>query len=562
AGGGERSDRENNPLLGQGGGFGRAEVADAHAAALARLRKLQGRRDQLREAVLAVLKGIGGSRQLAREVSVKNAVLSAYQSGRATGPGLTANDVKPASQKLRVSAWDVLLVLEGLRAFRGSPTRRPQPGAVEQASFPLLVRARPVALGRADDLRDDGEGAFELLAPLWSAPCTARTFRHVLAAARLRTPHGVAHDTLDAALVQAQRAVHGLGFDRLVRFAFVAPSDPRYRYAVRRGALEARGTAAARQALAEIVPFLRRLDAEVREDSPRRALALARRRLEDVLAGLASGAPPTTPEEQRREARRVQDALVALALLEAPAARAAPDLQAPRLSRAWLRLANDRSPEYRLARALAGAYVAERASVLREHLLPQRREGDRFLLDPRATAVDLERAADALSALVDEVLHALRVSARLPDAGFGPSGAGPSDLALVLSGELGREGERRLALLVAALSGVEHDAADSAQRMGAPDASVLGADAARLLLAASPADENESPDTVAERAASLASPVRAGNIGTARIAADRELRRRELDLLPPPPLGAASPAAPARLAFALLVPLGAAARDS
>lgn len=562
----ERSDHENNPLLGQGGAFGSAEVADAHAKAIGVLRKFEQKQALLRAALFAVLRRDSIDSKVARQVSVTNAVLGAYQSGRATGPGLSADDVKPTSQKIRTSAWDVVLVLEGLRAFRGAPTRRPEPGAIQQASFPLLVRARAVGLSRPDEFRDDDEGTFELLAPLWSAPCGARALRHVLAVARLRAPHGVARDTLDAALVQAGRAVHGLGFDRLVRFAFVASSDPRYRYAVRRGALRARGAAAARRAVAEIVPFLRRLDCVVHETPP--ALALARRRLEDELAGLAAGAPPTTPEARRREARRVQDSLVALALLETPAARAprlrgAPRLEAPRLSRAWLRLANDGSAEYRLARAVAGAYVASSASVLREHFLPQRIEENRFVLDATAATVDLERVSDPLRGLVEAILRALRVSDHLADARSGSGGAQLSDLALLLSGELGRQVERRLALLTAAFSGIEAPSVEPArQAPSTAGASALGADVARLLLAAAPVDAAETPDAVAERGASLAALVLAGNIGPARVATERQLRRRELDLLPAPPIASPAPASFVRLALALLVPPNPASRDA
>lgn len=567
--GGERSDRENNPLLGQGGGFGRSEVAAAHADALALLGRNAKQRDRLAGALCGLVTGAAVDEKTSRLTSVTKAVLGAYQSGRATGPGLSAGDVEPTNQKARTSAWDVVLVLEGLRAFRGVPTRRPQPDARVQSSFPLVVEARPIAseIGEPVEFREDKPDTFEVLAPLWSAPCTARTFKHLLPAARLRTPRGVARDTLDAALVQAAHAAHGLGFDRLVRFAFTAGSDPRYRYAVSRGSLRSRGSHAARQALGDALPFVRRLDSELRrrgfreeQDHPP-SLRLARRRLEDALASLASGEPIVTDEERRRAARQTQEALVALALLQPPASRACPEIEAPFLPAAWFGLADDGSPEFRLARELATSFLSNGASWLRNSLLPHRRmEGGRWILDPSRTPVDLDHARDPLRALAEAGLWALRTSDRAAQQ-RSPRSARLGDLALLLSGELGDGAERRLALLTAALSGVSPATASAPPGGPEPDPlrAGIGLDLARLLLASSLSSPEGAPQLQDERALEqterLCSLVLAGRTTDARVLADRELRRRGLDVLQTPLPATPAPADPARLALALLLPL-------
>ncbi|MBX6368658.1 MAG: hypothetical protein IRZ04_11795 [Rhodospirillales bacterium] len=573
----ERSDRENNPLLGQGGSFGRSDPEAAYTDALATIGGKVGS-DELTAALVATLRGEPLERKLTQQLSTSKAVLGAYQSGRATGAGSTARDVEPTRQPTKSSVWDIVLVLTGLRLFRGTLTRRPDPRARVQASFPFLVRSRPVGVGPGGvhDLRGDDAQAFELLAPLWSSPCALRTLRRLVSSAQLRLPPSrsrrlgtVAQDTLDGILVQAGRAAHGLGFDRLVRFALVAGADPRYRFAVRRGEVHARGLGAARLAVEEILPFVRELDRAVREVPP--SLAVARRRLEDTLAAFGRPRPSSHPASSASDAPRVQEVLVALGLLQPSAARAVPNdrvLDAPRLSSRWFRHADDGSPVFRLARSLLAGFSDERASLLRETLLPQRRENGRFILDPTRTPPDLDRVSDPLAALVELALTALR---RVEPRNAVRSGSTRlSDVAVLLSGALGREGERRLALLCAALAGV-----DPAPPRPAPSEDPLevgiGADVARLLLAAQPAaaatgddaasPAPESPEDALKRRTTLASPLLAGRVDVARTVADRELRRRGLDLLPTPPRLAPTPS-PAALAFTVLLPFDDKARSA
>jgi CRISPR-associated protein Csx17 len=548
--------RRNNPLLGEGASFGKGEIADGYGIALSKLQKAP--RASAEQALLDLILGQPGNLDVAKALTVDRKILSAYQSGRAAVPGSSSSDLKPTSQKARTPVWDVVLVLRGLRLFRGTPARRADSGALVQGAFPLVVQSRPLGTGPADvaDQRRDPPRTFEVLAPVWTHPCSARALAHLVPVARLRLRGGVARDTLDAALIQSARAAGGLGFDRLVRFALIPP-DPKKpaRYATRRGEMYALGQAAARRAADEILPFLRDLERALREEPP--SLAIVRRRLEDALATF--GRKRADPRQQSL-AVRVQDALIALALLQTPAARAAPDLLAPRLSSAWFGLADDGAAEFRLARSLVAGFTDAQACLLRETLLPQRRiESGRFVLDATRTPPDLERVADPLAVLVTLVLAALR---RTEQDGLTRAGSTPLDaLAALLSGALGREGERRLALLAAALAGI-HPSRPLPAREQDPAVLGLGADVARLLLAAQSAAGEDCADSRApERAAALASLLLAGRTQAARIAADRELRRRGLELLPTPSARAPSPR-PALLAVAVLLPLDEDTRDA
>lgn len=579
AGARELSNRMDNPLLGQGGAFGNVKSEDAYRDAIERIEKLSD--EETASGLLAAIRGQPLEQRLAKKISVEKKVLGAYQSGRGTGPGASSQDRKATDQKARTSAWDILLVLNGLRAFRGSLARRPDPGAREQASFPLVVQSQPIGTGPGGihELRSDVKNVngrriepFEFLAPLWSTPCTSRPLRKLVWSARVRLPRAVAHDTLDAILVQASCGAQGLGFDRLVRFALILGQDPTKpaRFAVRRGEIHALGQAAARLAVDEILPFLRDLEREVAHtgagEAP--AIAIARRRLDDALASFAR--PASSPGGTTSEAASAQEALMALAALQTPAAWTIESdraLEPPRLSSRWFRSADDGSPVFRLARSLLAGLSDDRATLVRETLLPQRRDDDRFLLDPARTPTDLERVSDPLAVLVHLILTALRRARPrdLPRAGSTSVG----DLAVLLSGSLGREEERRLALLCAALADV-HPSELSAARPGDPLRFGIGADVARLLLAAQPAAgvSSAASATRADKAradtlepmTTLASLLLAGRVDVARRVADRELRRRGLDLLPLPPRPAPSPR-PAALALAVLLPFDEQARS-
>lgn len=555
----ERSDRENNPLLGQGGSFGRSDPQAAYEDALATIQADKLASAQLTDALLATLRGEPFDARLTRQLSTTKAVLGAYQSGRGTGAGSSARDVVPARQATRSNAWDVVIVFTGLRLFRGTPSRRPDPRARVQASFPFLVRSRPIGTGPGGvhELRVDDPQAFEFLAPLWSSPCPPRILRHLVSSARLRLRYGTAQDTLDAVLVQASRATRSLGFDRLVRFALVAGSDPRYRFAVRRGEVHAAGLRSARKAVDEIVPFVRAVERTVREEPP--SLMVAKRRLEDTLAefGRKSSRPRGSTASEPSSA---QEALIALALLQAPAALAAPELAAPRLSPEWHQLADDSSAEYRLVRSLlAGLTAPGGSNLLRETILPHRRDDrGRFVLDPKRTSAQLEHVADPVATLVELYLSALHRTRdeniiRVRSARF-------QDVVLLLAGELGQEGERKIALLCAALAGVD-SAEPPPAAPGDPLTAGIGSRVATLLLAAQRAEEEDSDRPAIERAANLASLMLAGRVEMAGIASDRELRRRGLDLLPSPLVGSSFPR-PALLALAVLLPFDREARSA
>jgi CRISPR-associated protein Csx17 len=552
------AEKRNNPLLGQGGGFGHAELVPAFRESIELLKTHRGDHELLRGVLASSLRAEPLDRAAARTLSIKKKVLGAYQSGRGTGPGSSVRDVDPSGQSAWTSAWDILLVFSGLRLFAGAATRRPDPGAREQTSFPLLVRARAVALDESNDvqLREDDAGTYELLAPLWSWPATARTVRHLLRTARLRNRGRVARDTLDAILAQAARAARQVGFDRLVRFVFVAPSDPRYRYALRRGSVAARASRASWLAMRDVLPFLRAAERALGLSEAPARVRRAHRDLANAVARLDRAAEEPT---------LVQQMLVALARFEVVIGPALDDrsryrLELPRLGADWLTVASDGSAHWRLALALAWRHRAQpdgRDSWLRADLLGQEVEEGRW--HHKANHAYSGGGRRQLSAVAATALRSLR---SLEPRSLEPIGwpARAEDV-VVLLGSDGLDADRLADTVAGAtLIASPRDGQPPPASALSPAAAAIGGALATLLLAAHPAaDEHE--DDARGRRAELVALALSGRPEAALRRASRELWRRGFMFAPWS--GARRLAlSPSRLAVALVLELSGQAQES
>jgi CRISPR-associated protein Csx17 len=537
--GGAQSDKVNNPLLGQGGGFGRGEIAAAHGDAVARLTRAKSvaisGRALLGLVTETIIEPSGVS------LATQKKALGAYQSGRATGPGASVADGEPTTQKASTPAWDLVLVLEGLTAFRGMTTSRARNPVAARGSFPLVSRARVAGTGSAT-LAEDPDDAYEFLAPLWSAPVTGRALLFTLKRARLRTPRGMAADVIEGALSQAAHSAGRIALDRLTRFAFLAPSDPRYRFASRRGALHAAGSSVAVTAMNDVVPFMRSLG-RAPGSSPE-SFRLAVRRLNEALVAMAQ------PEEtEPTRSRQAQATLIALADAELPAARLSPPPTPARLSRSWWRLCRDDTAPTRLAMAIVSARTVDGRPWLRPWLRPQTRADGRWSLDPSVAIPSPERAHDPLRQLARALIHALR---REPLGEWTSAEVGLSDLVWLTRGPAPDDAVR-VTRLVKAFSGLPV-VSNATTMLQAHSLRSIGLDLSRFLLAANPhlADLGPRRDGCRLELAALVVDER---IGDARVLVDRELAARELSLLPGPPYNAPSPGPWGALSLAVLLPL-------
>lgn len=247
-----------------------------------------------------------------------------------------------------LNVWDVVLAMEGTMVFAGTSTRRWGAAGNARGAFPFTfepIGAGAGSLSSADPNRPRGE----VWTPLWRKPATFSETAAIFAEGRLTLGRRTARTGLDAARSVA-RIGQSRGISSFERYSFIQP-DSKMPY--------------------QATP-LGRFDAP---DRPRRDL------IEDLEAGgwlerarrLAGG--KSAPAYARSAMRRLEDALFQMTDANRAADGTCNALMAlggfvdwlatsfkvhdelsppPRLSSAWIIGADDGSPEFRVAAALAG----------------------------------------------------------------------------------------------------------------------------------------------------------------------------------------------------------------
>ena len=280
------------------------------------------------------------------------AAVGQFAPGAAGGPNATNGYTAEA----RVNPWDFVLMLEGATAFAGTATRRHQhasggdtAGTTTRsgASFPFTVRCVGAGWGGVG-AGDENDARAEFWAPIWTRPTRAVEIECLLGEGRAVLHERTARDGLDFARAAASLGV-SRGFHEFERFGFLMRAGRTY-LAAPIGRRSAAPSPAAR--------LVADLDAGGWLDRVRRVgrgkdeSGTARRtikQLEDALFALSAATGGT---------REAQSALIALGhvlgwLAVSSSGRVATGRPPPVLSPAWIRSADDRSAEFRVAAALA-----------------------------------------------------------------------------------------------------------------------------------------------------------------------------------------------------------------
>ncbi|SDH78897.1 type I-G CRISPR-associated protein Cas8g1/Csx17 [Roseospirillum parvum] len=243
--------------------------------------------------------------------------------------------------------WDLVLALEGILTLPGAVTRRLGIATQGAASFPFSFE--PLLSGSgALSAQDKNRPRAELWLPVWGKPALQSEIEVVFSEGRLTLGQKPAHTGLDAA-----RAVAALGVSRGIaafeRYSLVQP-DAKMPYQATPLARFAVPTTPAADLITDLdrgdwLGHLRRL---ARGDkAPARATA-ALRRLEDALFLM------TTPDRRQSATQAALTALGEVAAWMVSSKEAREKLSPPpRLSWRWVKAAEDRSPEFRIAAALA-----------------------------------------------------------------------------------------------------------------------------------------------------------------------------------------------------------------
>lgn len=274
------------------------------------------------------------------------AAVGQFAPGSAGGPNATTG----FDSDSRVNPWDFVLMLEGSVAFAGAATRRHQSASGSGASFPFTVRAVGAG-GGGVGVEDEQDARAEFWAPLWANPARFMEIDALLSEGRAVLNERTARDGLEFA-----RAVASLGtsrgFSEFERYGFFMRSGKAFLATpIGRGATgKERSTGVRLMADLDAGGWLDRVRHVARQKEDSAAGRNAIKQLEDALFELvAEGGSPV----------KFEGALVALGrvatwLALSPKGRVAVGAPPPLLSRDWMREADDGSPEFRIAAALAG----------------------------------------------------------------------------------------------------------------------------------------------------------------------------------------------------------------
>ena len=247
-----------------------------------------------------------------------------------------------------LNQYDVVLAMEGTMVFAGALTRRWGATGNSRAAFPFTFESVGAGMGglsSADPNRPRGE----IWTPLWRKPATLSEIAAVFAEGRLTLGRRAARTGLDAARSVA-RIGQSRGISGFERYSLIQPDSKMPYQATPLGRFNT--PARPRWDLIEDLEAGNWLENARGLAGGKSAPAHARsamRRLEDALF-------------QMTDANRAVDgtcnALMALGefigwLANSPKARESLR-PPPALSAAWIRAADDESPEFRIAAALAG----------------------------------------------------------------------------------------------------------------------------------------------------------------------------------------------------------------
>ena len=266
-----------------------------------------------------------------------------FAPGGAGGPNATTGYEGDAA----ANPWDYVLMLEGAATFASTTTRRYQTNAVARASFPFTVGVSGAGWGGVE-AADESDARAEFWAPLWTRPTRFREIRALFGEGRAVTNGRTARDGLEFARSLASLGV-SRGFSEFQRYGFFKRAGKNHYAAAlgRRAAAPSPST----ELLADLDRggWLMRVRRVARDDNQPAAIRRGLKALEDSLFDLLGPRPS-------RESVAVTLAAVgriASWLSNSPSAREKIP-PPPLLSRAWLRQADDGTPEFRVAAALAG----------------------------------------------------------------------------------------------------------------------------------------------------------------------------------------------------------------
>lgn len=341
------------PLLGTGGNDGRLDFSQNFMMRLLQLGLYQT------AVAPQASPWLDNSLFAAAVEGLPKAAVGQFAPGRAGGPNATQGMEGDATD----NPWDFVLMIEGALILGGAAVRRFAANADSRAAFPFTVR--PTAVGYASEGAGELAGARgELWLPVWTRPARLAELRQLFGEGRAEVAGRPARDGVDFA-----RAAASLGVDRgigqFVRLSFLKRSGKAYlaipigRFAVR----QQRSV----DLLRELDPWLDRFRrASADNNSPSRFPA-ALQGIEQAIFDFCRYGGPTFFQPILRALGRAERQLANGERFRtekrlSPISGLSPD---------WILAANDDTPEFEIALALAGIFDPQRKiGSLRSNLEP------------------------------------------------------------------------------------------------------------------------------------------------------------------------------------------------
>ncbi len=252
-----------------------------------------------------------------------------------------------------INSWDYVFMLEGASTFASVFSRRHQNNVQGMASFPFTVHASSAGWGGIE-YADEAEARAEFWAPLWPRPARYTEIKALFGEGRIVAQDRIARDGFDFA-----RAISTLGISRgfsaFQRFGYFKRAGKTY-YAVAIGRRHAEPSPGAKL-ISDLDRggWLRYVRQYGRNADQAGSIRHSVKNLEEALFELLA------PDLSRSA---VSGAMVAIGQLGLRLGTAQTNKKnpvpapPPLLSSHWVREADDGSPEFRIAAALAGLGIS------------------------------------------------------------------------------------------------------------------------------------------------------------------------------------------------------------
>lgn len=335
------------PLLGSGGNDGNLDFSSNFMQRLADILEFENDSGKSKGNSVSWLDGALFGENT--DGLVSGIAIGQFYPGAVGGP----NSVSGFSSDSPVNPWDYILMIEGALFFASATVKRLQANMPGVLSYPFSVHPSGVGYGSAAE-SDEKSARAEIWMPLWEKPAGLSELKSLMSEGRAQVGARPARNGVDFA-----RAVASLGVDRGLK------SFQRYGFLERNGknffSVPLERIMVSRKIQVELLDdvdgwldyFRNRARSDNAPSSVGRALSL----LELSILALCRES-----SNDQVQAWRVQDVLMALGrceraiVLSSKWAKEAFVNPVSPLSREWLIMANDQSPEFFLAASLASVH--------------------------------------------------------------------------------------------------------------------------------------------------------------------------------------------------------------